>query len=174
MATILKSYNWDKISRNTTGRSESYPWEDWFDGQIWKLRPDTIPGRGKPDFSVPAFALERVIRTAANRKDKYVQVRITEDGFVVLQARDQNGDAPAKASKPVAKGPKASTTKAPAKVSKPTTKTASKGTVADAKAAADSVRKAMATNAPSKRTVNKTAPAPEAPKAKRVLRRTAA
>jgi hypothetical protein len=84
MATVLKSYDWSFVSRNSaTPRSRSYPWNEWFDGRIWQLEPGT-------DFDGPAVSLERVIRTSANRRNIKVRVRITEDGNVVMQKHEDD------------------------------------------------------------------------------------
>lgn len=83
MSTILKSFDWSYVSRNNKkARSRSYPWDDWFDGRIWRLEP-------KVDFDGPATSLERVIRTSANRKDIKVRIRI-EDGCIIVQKHDEN------------------------------------------------------------------------------------
>lgn len=85
MATVLKSYDWTYVSRNSPSpRSRSYPWNEWFDGRIWQLEPET-------DFDGPPVSLERVIRTSANRRGIKVRVRITEDGYVIVQKHE--GDA---------------------------------------------------------------------------------
>ena len=85
MATILRSYDWSKVSHNNRrARSRSYPWDDWFDGRIHELHP-------KEDFDGPATSLERVIRTSANRRNIKVRIRI-DSGNVVMQQHD--GDEP--------------------------------------------------------------------------------
>jgi translation initiation factor IF-1 len=129
MATTLSKFDFTKINRTpSTSRSKEYPWDQWFDGQIWKLKP------GK-DFDVKASALEKVIRTAANRKGKFVRVRVIDGDFVVLQASDTpnvpnaNGKTPAKAAK-------ASKTPAPAKASKAPAKKATPAKTASVKKAA--------------------------------------
>lgn len=82
MATVLKSYDWTFVSRNSaTPRSRSYPWNEWFDGRIWQLEPET-------DFDGPPVSLERVIRTSANRRGIKVHVRITDDGYVIVQKHE--------------------------------------------------------------------------------------
>jgi hypothetical protein len=82
MATILKSFDWSKTSKNKTeGRSVSYPWDEWLDGRIWRLEPNE-------DFDGPPVSLERTIRTTANRRHLKVRIRITEDGMVVVQRHD--------------------------------------------------------------------------------------
>jgi len=82
MSTVLKSFDWTFVSRNSaTPRSRSYPWNDWFDGRIHQLEPGT-------DFDCPPVSLERVIRTSANRRGIKVRVRITEEGNVVVQKHE--------------------------------------------------------------------------------------
>lgn len=156
MATILKSYNWDKISRNTDSRSAAYPWDDWFDGRIWKLKPEK-------DFTVPAFALERVIRTSANRRGMFVKVRITEDGYVIVQAFQSADEAQAAGNgKTAAK--KATPVKAPAKPSlakQPTAKTTT--------AKAPTKKVAAVSPAPSKKVTKKVVPASQVSKRPRRL-----
>ena len=82
MSTVLKSFDWTFVSRNSaTPRSRSYPWAEWFDGRIHQLEPDV-------DFNGPPVSLERVIRTSANRRGIKVRVRITEDGYVIVQKHE--------------------------------------------------------------------------------------
>lgn len=82
MASILKSYDWSYVSQNNKrARERSYPWEDWFDGRIWKLEPNV-------DFDGPATSLERVMRTSANRKGIKVRIRIDE-GNIVVQRHEE-------------------------------------------------------------------------------------
>src|SRR5262252_5392948 len=84
MATILRSYDWSRVSQNNKrARTRSYPWDDWFDGRIHELHP-------KEDFDGPATSLERVIRTSANRRGIKVRIRI-DSGNVVMQ-QHEDGD----------------------------------------------------------------------------------
>lgn len=78
MATILRSFDWTKTSKNKDARSKVYPWETWLDGRIWRLEAGE-------DFNGPPGSLERVIRTTANRRGVRVRVRVQDDGSIVLQ-----------------------------------------------------------------------------------------
>jgi hypothetical protein len=83
MATVLRSFDWSKVSRNSDSpRSRSYPWHDWFDGRIWQLEPET-------DFDGPPHSLEKVIRSTATKQGIRVRIRITPEGNVVMQRHDE-------------------------------------------------------------------------------------
>lgn len=83
MATVLRSFDWSKVSRNSDSpRSRSYPWADWFDGRIWQLEPDE-------DFDGPPHSLEKVIRSTATKQGIRVRIRITPEGNVVMQRHDE-------------------------------------------------------------------------------------
>jgi hypothetical protein len=98
MATVLKSYDWSKVSRtNKRERSRSYPWNDWFDGRIWQLEQGT-------DFDGPPASLERVIRTSANRR--HIKVRIRIDGSIVI-LQQHGGEMPNVSKSPTLKSIKA-------------------------------------------------------------------
>jgi hypothetical protein len=58
-----------------------YPWDEWFDGQMWKLR------RGE-DFDVMPSAFRSAISMAASRRRVKVTTRIRED-VVFLQRLDE-------------------------------------------------------------------------------------
>ena len=113
MATVLRSFDWSRVSRNSDSpRTRSYPWDDWFDGRIWQLEPEA-------DFDGPPYSLEKVIRSTATKQGYRVRVRITADGNVVMQRhadsqrangttkspskrslRDTNGDVNVNGTKP--------------------------------------------------------------------------
>ena len=83
MATILRSYDWTKTSKNKADRSKPYQWDKWLDGRIWRLEPGE-------DFDGPPGSLERVARTTANRRGVRVRVRTQEDGSIVLQQHNDS------------------------------------------------------------------------------------
>jgi hypothetical protein len=81
MATALAEYDFSTPSISTKER-RFYPWNTWFDGQIWRLTPGD-------DFSTSPLMMERVIRGTAVRRGLSVKVRHEEDGSVVLQASER-------------------------------------------------------------------------------------
>ena len=93
MATKLKSFDFGPQSRLTNGDKQVYPWEDWFDGDIWKIRQDE-------DFPGNPLMLERIIRTRAVSRGAKVTLRHLPDDdgawAIVLQRTDIEGPETAK------------------------------------------------------------------------------
>ena len=58
MATKLKSFDFGPQTQLTNGEKANYPWEEWFDGDIWEIRADE-------DFDINPLMMERIIRTRA-------------------------------------------------------------------------------------------------------------
>lgn len=61
------------------GRSEKYPFDEWFDGNVYEL----VEGE---DFDSKRSTLATVIHNAATKRDLVVQTRMTQDGLAI-QAR---------------------------------------------------------------------------------------
>ena len=75
MAEVIDTFKFN-------GRGSPYPWNEWLDGRIWKLRSGV-------DFKVPAGNFCSCLFMAGKRFGKKVRAnRIVEDGvvYVVLQA----------------------------------------------------------------------------------------
>lgn len=60
------------------GRPTRYPWDQWFDGRIWRLTPDDFAGTTPIKFRQAALS-------AASRRRLPVKTRIEGD-TVVMQA----------------------------------------------------------------------------------------
>ena len=83
MAERLRSFDFTAQSAITSAESKGrnrYPWDDWFDGDIWKIT------RGE-DFDAEPLMMERIIRTRASNKNHRAKVTLRH-----LPAL--NGDAP--------------------------------------------------------------------------------
>ena len=94
MAVKLKEFDFKSASKLTTSPKGEYPWEKWFDGDIWLLTAGE-------DFQGHPLMMERVIRTSAtNRKAKVNMRHIAMNGDpwgqIVLQRRDVTGPTEAK------------------------------------------------------------------------------
>ena len=84
MAERLRSFDFTAQSAITSAESKGrnrYPWDEWFDGDIWKIT------RGE-DFDAEPLMMERIIRTRASNKNHRAKVTLRH-----LPAL--NGDAPA-------------------------------------------------------------------------------
>jgi hypothetical protein len=141
MATKLKpgEFDFTKQSELTTTEKANYPWEQWLDGDVWKITEGE-------DFQTHPLMMERIIRTRATGRGakvrmRHVAVNGNPWGVIVLQRTDIQGpeeqkqtarrEKRAAASKNRAKvdgkklaAPKAAAKKAPAK--KATAKAAAK------------------------------------------------
>jgi hypothetical protein len=83
MAERLRSFDFTAQSAITSAESKGrnrYPWDDWFDGDIWKIT------RGE-DFDAEPLMMERIIRTRASNKNHRAKVTLRHLPAV-------NGDAP--------------------------------------------------------------------------------
>jgi hypothetical protein len=94
MATKLKTFDFEQPSTLTTTDKATYPWEQWFDGDIWKLR-------WEEDFHTHPLMMERIIRTRATGRGAKVRLRhvpMNGDpwGEIVVQRTDQVGPEEAK------------------------------------------------------------------------------
>ena len=70
MATKLTTFDFSAPSNLTASADEkaAYPWEDWFDGDIWQLTVGE-------DFDPHPLMMERIIRTRATGRRAKVRVR---------------------------------------------------------------------------------------------------
>lgn len=65
--------------RTGAGRSEKYPFDEWFDGNIYEL----IEGE---DFEAKRSTMATVVHGAATKREMAVTTRLTKDGLAI-QAR---------------------------------------------------------------------------------------
>src|SRR4029077_14254470 len=86
MATKLKSYDFSTHSRLTDADKATYPWEEWFDGDPWRITYGE-------DFEGHPLMMERIIRTRATGRKARVSVKHESMngepwGYIVLQRTD--------------------------------------------------------------------------------------
>lgn len=96
MATKLTKFDFSAPSSLTASGEEkaAYPWEEWFDGDIWQLT------HGE-DFDPHPLMMERIIRTRATGRKARVRVRhlplsvngngSDPTGIIVMERIDING-----------------------------------------------------------------------------------
>lgn len=97
MAERLRSFDFSAPSNITTaGDKVEYDWNNWFDGDIWKLT------QGE-DFNTEPLMMERIIRTRASSSKHQAKVRVrhvaAENGdraAIVLQRTDVKGPSEVK------------------------------------------------------------------------------
>lgn len=68
MANKLKTFDFDQPSTLTTTEKATYPWDMWFDGDIWQLTWDE-------DYHTHPLMMERIIRTRATGRGAKVRLR---------------------------------------------------------------------------------------------------
>lgn len=93
-ATLPKA---NKRRKSNRGREEQYPFDDWFDGALWRL------SRGE-DFAVTPASLRSTIYAAAKRRGVRVETRIVGGVLLVkrtgelgvVESTSANGTSPAK------------------------------------------------------------------------------
>lgn len=107
MATKLPTFDFSTPSALTTADKAVYPWDEWFDGDIWELTEGE-------DFQGHPLMMERIIRTRATGKRAKVSLRHVALngepwGKIVLQRTDITGPNEAKRT---AKREKAAATRA--------------------------------------------------------------
>ena len=73
------------VFRRGPGRREAYPYDDWFDGRVWRL----VSGE---DFTVNIRTMRFYIKKAAERRG--LQVIVEHDGEVVIVWKRQHGVVP--------------------------------------------------------------------------------
>jgi hypothetical protein len=94
MAVKLKEFDFKSASKLTTAPKGDYPWDKWFDGDIWMLTEGE-------DFQGHPLMMERVIRTSATNQKVKVNMRHVAMngepwGKIVLQRNDIIGPMAAK------------------------------------------------------------------------------
>ncbi len=57
-----------------------YPWDTWFDGQIWELEPGV-------DFDMTVKSFQTTVSITARRHGKTAKTRKTKSGTLLIQAR---------------------------------------------------------------------------------------
>ena len=78
MARRLKDdYNFG----GTRGRHDLYPWDEWLDGSVWRIR------RGE-DFEVSIVAIRSAVHQAAARRGHKVETATEDEDTLVLRAYD--------------------------------------------------------------------------------------
>ena len=75
MAHVLDSFPEDGFHR---GR-EKYPWDEWFDGQVWQLN------RGI-DFPSTPGEFRSQVYVAARRRDLMVRTAVLDGNILIIQA----------------------------------------------------------------------------------------
>jgi hypothetical protein len=115
MSEKLKEFDFASSSPRRTDGSYTYPWDDWFDGDIWRLDQGV-------DFPGHPLMMERIIRTRATNREAKVKLRhIDSDvicskcgqpgpGSLVIQRYDIIG--PSEAKKAATKAKRAATREA--------------------------------------------------------------
>lgn len=68
MANRLTTYDFSKPSNITTQDRMSYPWDQWFDGSIWRIEQGV-------DFKTHPLMMERIIRTRATARKAKIIIR---------------------------------------------------------------------------------------------------
>jgi hypothetical protein len=86
MAEILEDFDFTKKRK----RASSYPWEEWFDGQIRKLTQEV-------DFPGSATNFRVRLYREAKRRGYVLQTRVVNDDAIVVQC---TGVADAPSGKP--------------------------------------------------------------------------
>ena len=83
MARTLKAFSWEHATRKEKGESK-YPWNEWADGQVWKLT------RGR-DFKCQVTSMQ--VATSVQAKKMYLKARtrIVDQSTIVIQFSDSNG-----------------------------------------------------------------------------------
>jgi hypothetical protein len=90
MATKLKDFDFTHQSKLTpSGGKDSYPWDDWFDGDIWQITYGE-------DFDSHPLMMERIIRTRIVGREGKVTLRhvgVGDEpwGIIVLRRSDIEG-----------------------------------------------------------------------------------
>lgn len=70
MGEVVTAFEDTNQDAPRTGRTRKYPWDQWFDGQIWKITHGV-----NADFQISPAMMERVIRTRASRWNKTARVQ---------------------------------------------------------------------------------------------------
>lgn len=96
MANKIKSFDFDQPSTLTTTDKATYPWDQWFDGDMWEVV-------WNEDFQTHPLMMERIIRTRATGRGAKVRLRhvpMNGDpwGKIIIQRTDIVGPNEAKAN----------------------------------------------------------------------------
>lgn len=88
MSERLTHYDFSKPSIITASDRMNYPWDEWFDGGIWRIEQGV-------DFKTHPLMMERIIRTRATARKAKIVLRHeprpgTQDpfGYIVFQRTD--------------------------------------------------------------------------------------
>ena len=90
MATKLQDFDFGPQSRLTNGDKAVYPWDDWFDGDIWAITFEE-------DFEGTPLMMERIIRSRAVSREAKVTLRHQSPdggpgmGVIIFQRTDIEG-----------------------------------------------------------------------------------
>jgi hypothetical protein len=122
MAEKLREFDFTSSRPRRTDGSYNYPWDDWFDGDIWKLEEGV-------DFPGEPLMMERIIRTRATNRGAKIKLRHIDStevctkcgqpgpGSLVVQRYDIVG--PTAARKAAAKEKRAASKAAPKPAAEP-------------------------------------------------------
>lgn len=116
-----------KLKDMPAGSRSRYPWDEWFDGDVWELEAEK-------DYSVSTENMRTAVHSAAGSRGGHAQTSVTEKGLAIQFFEGENPNK---------------TTRAPAKKSTARKSTAAKKTAKKAPA------KKTAAKKPVKRTVKK-------------------
>lgn len=78
MAEQLKSYEFTKSS----GRRSKYPWDEWLDGTIWRVK------QGE-DFDIDTKNFRNSVRAAAFKRGLGVHTEVEDDKTLVFQTHEK-------------------------------------------------------------------------------------
>lgn len=68
MSERLSTYDFTKSSNITSTERMNYPWDQWFDGSIWRIEQGV-------DFKTHPLMMERIIRTRATARKAKIVIR---------------------------------------------------------------------------------------------------
>ena len=78
MAEILEDHEFGKV-----GRSDGYPYDEWFDGQVWKLVRGT-------DYECTSSSMRTSAQQVGKTRNKNVRTNMIMDGKgIVVQAKGE-------------------------------------------------------------------------------------
>lgn len=100
--TKLAKFDFSKPSELTNASKATYPWDEWLDGDIWRIEEGT-------DFNTHPLMMERIIRTRATGRKARVQIKHLPKngdgpfGVIVFQRTDITGPTAARKAEQSAK-----------------------------------------------------------------------
>lgn len=74
---------------SSTRRGAKYPFDEWFDGSIYKL----VAGE---DYKVKSPSMRAAIKRQADERKIEIDIKIVDDGIVLKAKPSGNGAAPAR------------------------------------------------------------------------------